>query len=236
VGVGRQRLGREPAGHGGDVGRRQALRDLRHAVGRMGFAQAGLPGAELADQVVARQAQQAGGRRVHAGHAHPVTGGAGRQLARRVALAHQAFAVGQLLARRLGGRRWRVGQVQAGKVLRDVAQVGITQVVKQVAHAVVLAPAVAEVQQLVVEVTGRLARDAREEAVVGGAAFGAVTAGAGLQPLGQGVGHGVFRRRRLVGGLGAGQRSGQAGRQQGEGERGRHGTMRQMPVTAGGGV
>ena len=45
--------------HGADVFGRQAARDLAHAVGLMGLALAGAPGAELGIEVVARQAQQA---------------------------------------------------------------------------------------------------------------------------------------------------------------------------------
>ncbi|MCY1313629.1 hypothetical protein D9M70_641720 [compost metagenome] len=65
--------------------------------------------------------------------------------------------------------------------------------VEQVAHAGVVAPALAKVQQLVVQVIRRFAGDAREVAGIGGAALLAVAQGAGLQALSQGVGHGAQR-------------------------------------------
>ena len=88
-----------------------------------------------------------------------VAGGAGRQLARGVALQRQPLAL--LPAgprRRRAGAAARVGQVERREVLGDLAQVGVAQRVDQVDHRPVAAPAVAEVQQLVVEVTARACR------------------------------------------------------------------------------
>ena len=200
MGVGGQRLRREPGGERAHFVGREALRDLRHAVGRVRVAQAGLPGAELADQVVARQAEQAGDGGQHAGERVAVAGCAGGQLARRVAAPDQRLAARELLARRVDGLRRRVGQIQAGEMPGDVAQVGVGQVVEQIGHAGVLAPTVAEVGELVVQIVGRFARYAREIAAVGGAALFAVAQGAGHKALGQGVGHGTKR-------LGGGRRT-----------------------------
>lgn len=59
-GVPGERLRGEPGRNRGDVFRCQALRDLGHAVRPRRAALAGLPGAQLAVEIVARQAQQAG--------------------------------------------------------------------------------------------------------------------------------------------------------------------------------
>ena len=82
-GLGRrgQRLCRQPAGDGSDIFVGQAAGDLGHAVGRVGTALAGLPGAELPVQVVARQAQQARYLGCHAGQGRAV--GTGRRPAGR---------------------------------------------------------------------------------------------------------------------------------------------------------
>ena len=166
---------------------------MGHAIGRKGLAQAGLPGTELADQVVARQAQQAGHGGIDAGQGRAVAGGAGGQFARRIAAADQRLTAREFVSLCFRGLGWRVRQIQPGEVARDVAQVGVAQVVEQIAHAGVVAPTVAKVQQLVVQVIRRFAGDAREVAGVGGAAFLAMAQGAGHHALGQGVGHGVQR-------------------------------------------
>ena len=51
-------------------------------------------------------------------------------------------------------------EVQPGEVAGDLAQVVVRQVLDQVVHGRVVAPPLAEVEQLVVEVAGRLAGDA----------------------------------------------------------------------------
>jgi hypothetical protein len=52
--------------------------------------------------------------------------------------------------------------VLAREVIRDLVQVIIRQVLDHPGHQRILAPAVAEIAQLVVQVAGRLAGDARE--------------------------------------------------------------------------
>ncbi|MCY1537844.1 hypothetical protein D9M68_733550 [compost metagenome] len=158
------------------------------------MAQAGLPGAELSDQVVARQAEQAGDGGLPSCERFAVAVRTGGQLARRVAAPDQRLAARELIAGRID-RLWRrVRQIEPREVLGDLAQVAVGQVVEQRGHALVLAPAVPEMLQLVVQVARGLARDAREIAGTGGAAFFAVAQGAGHHTLGHGVGHGARRR------------------------------------------
>lgn len=95
-------------------------------------------------------------------------------------------------------RRGRQGREMAG----DLAQVGIGQVIHQVGHERILAPAFAEVEQLVVQVAGRLTANAREVAVVDRIAAridARVACGAGDQALGQRIGYGLRRRMRRTG-------------------------------------
>lgn len=54
----------------------------------------------------------------------------------------------------------------------------------QVRHRGVLSPTLSKIDQLVVQITGRFTRDAREVAVVGRAALLTVAGNAGLHPLG----------------------------------------------------
>jgi hypothetical protein len=82
----------------------------------------------------------------------------------------------------------------AGKIFRHRLQIGIGQKLQQIVHRRVFAPAAAEGEQLVVEVTGRLARKAREIDVAGTFALVAVTGRARLHPRRHGI-------RRLVGRL-----------------------------------
>ena len=81
----------------------QPLRDLRHAVGRLGAARAGAPGAELRVQVVHRQAQQPGHVRAHAGERRAVAGLAGGNVACRIALLRQRLRPGAAWRHRRGG-------------------------------------------------------------------------------------------------------------------------------------
>lgn len=81
--------------HRTDVVGGQPLGDLGHAVGRLGVALAGLPGAQLADQVITRQAQQAGQGKLHTREARAVAGAPGGQLACSVALLRQHLPAGQ---------------------------------------------------------------------------------------------------------------------------------------------
>ncbi len=66
-----------------------------------------------------------------------------------------------------------------GEVTGDLVQVGVGKMIKQVSHQWILAPAVAEIGELVEQIALRLAGDARIKAVAGGAAFLAVAGGAG---------------------------------------------------------
>jgi hypothetical protein len=115
-----------------------------------------------------------------------VAGAAGGKAARRVAL-----GTSRARPRRSAGdsaaARARIGQVEAGEVGGDLAQVGVVERRQQIRHQRIGAPAVAEVQQLVEQVARGLAGDARVVAVGRGPALGAVAAGAGEQALRHGV-------------------------------------------------
>jgi hypothetical protein len=135
---------------------------------------------------------------------------AGRHSARGVALPHEDLAAHRRRGGRLTPLRRRIGQVQRRKVLRDLAQVVVGQVLDEVGHRRVAAPPLSEVDQLVVEVARGLAGDARKEPFVGGPALPTMTGGAGLDALRDRVGH----LQRL-----AARRGGQAGlRRRGAGE------------------
>ena len=107
---------------------------------------------------------------------------------RGVALAYQRLAACDLVGRRTDRLRRRVGQVQRREVVGDLVQVLVRHLLDEVRHRRIGAPAAAEVVQLVVQVARRLARDAREEALLRRAPFLAVAGAAGLHALGQGVG------------------------------------------------
>ena len=199
------------------AGERQR-RDLGHAVGRERLALAGAPAAELLDEVAARQAQQAGDRGQHARHRSAVALHAGRDAPRGVALAHQAFAARDLVGRRAHRLRRRVGQVLRGEVVGDLVQVGVGHLLDEVGHRRIGAAPAAEVVQLVVQVAGRLAGDAREVALLRGPAFLAMAGRAGLHALGHGVRNG-WRRTGHCSGHAQG-RDAQAGAPQQRGERG----------------
>jgi hypothetical protein len=108
---------------------------------------------------------------------------AGRDVAPCIAARRQQLAL--LQRGRIGCRRPRqpVRQIDGGKILRDLQQVSVRQRVHQAGHQAVVAAAVAEVEQLVVQVARWLAREARVKAVGAGAAFLAVTGAAGQRAL-----------------------------------------------------
>ena len=95
----------------------------------------------------------------------------------------------------------------------DLHQVGVAERVYHARHQAVVAPPVAEVEQLVIEVAGRFAGQAGVVAVGAGAALIPVAGGAGEHTLG----HVVFETRRGL--RAAAQAPGQQ-RQQQEGESG----------------
>jgi len=80
-----------------------------------------------------------------------------------------------------------------------VGQVGVGQVGQQVVHRHILAPAIAEGHQLVVEVAGWLSRQARKIDVFHAAAVGAIASGAGLYPRFHGFGNAVGSCRLRLG-------------------------------------
>ena len=112
---------------------------------------------------------------------------AGRQRARRVTAPDERLAALAQRRRPAGAGGGGYGRSSAGEVLGDLAQVGVVEEREQVVHQLVVAPAVAEIAQLVEQVAGRLAGDARVVAVGRGSAFLAVAAGAGEHALGDRV-------------------------------------------------
>ena len=171
----------------------------------------GAPGAELFDQVVGRQPEQPRHRRRDAGQRRAVAGAAGRDAARGVALQREPLAQAQACRVGTQWRRGRIRQVERGEVLGDLAQIGIAERCQQLGHRRVRAPAVAKRLQLVEQVAGRLAGDARVVAVARGAALLAVAAGASEHALR----HRVLDARRG----GRGGRSGRGSRSRRLGER-----------------
>ena len=148
-----------------------------------------LPRAELTDQVVAWQAQQAGYGGAYSGHGVAVALHTGRQVALLIAVLHQHLAALDCTCRRVHRLRSGIGQAQTGKVAGNFMQVCVRQVVHQMGHGGISAPPFAEVDQLVVQVAGWFTGNARKVARVGGAPFFAVAHRAGLGTLGDGVGH-----------------------------------------------
>ena len=159
----------------------------------MGASLACLPCAQLSVQVVTRQAQQAGHVGGNARHGGAVALDAGGDLSVGVTCQHQLLAFCQqrgILPGRCGGG---VGHVKVGKILRYLHQVSIAQRRNQLRHQPIVPPPFTKVQQLVVQVAGRLARQARVVAIRCRAALRAMAAGTGQRALG----HGVFKRRGL---------------------------------------
>ena len=173
----------------------------------MGAALRVLPGTQLRVQVVQRQAQQPRHVGLHAHELLAVALGASGQAARGVALQDQLPAFCQTLGGDgVVGRGGRVRQLQLGKVQRHFAQIGVGQGVDQTGHQVVVAATLCEIAQLVVQVTGGFARQARVVAVGPGAALLTVAGGAGAGALGHVVG-----KWRRAGGLRVGQASPKCG-------------------------
>ena len=114
---------------------------------------------------------------------------AGGQLARHVALLHQLASALQHLRPSLGRRGWRIGHLQPGKVGRNLAQIVVCEVLDEVAHLRITAPPLPKIDQLVEQVTRRLAREAREKSLLRGAAFLAVAGGAGQHARPHGAVH-----------------------------------------------
>ena len=104
-----------------------------------------------------------------------------------IAAPHQCFARRKHRCR-LGRRgRRRIGQLERGEVVGDLAQVGVVEQRQQSAHQLVVATLVAKVAQLIEQIAGRLAGDARVVAVARGSAFATVAARAGEHALGDRV-------------------------------------------------
>jgi hypothetical protein len=179
----------QPGSHRADVGQAQASGDGGHAIGRAGMPAAIAPGAELGADIVARQAEQAGNGRCNASQCRAMARRAGRQIAATVPLAHQLRAARQDLGRDGRRLRRRVGWMQCRKIGGDFLQVGVRLMRDHVDHERILAPPLPKIAQLIVEIAGRLAGDARIVAIAGRAAILAVAGGAGKDPLGQSIGH-----------------------------------------------
>ena len=111
-----------------------------------------------------------------------MAGHAGRQPARRIALTDQPFASGELRGIRLRRSRRRIRQRLAREPDRDLQQVGVGQVLHQVAHRCVGAASLPEMDQLVVQIARWLAGDPREIAFSGRPSFSTVAGGTGLHP------------------------------------------------------
>ena len=172
-------LRRQPRRHRAHIIGREFLRHVGHAIGRLRAALAGLPGAQLAVEVIARQAQQARDGRRHARHGAAVARHTGRNAPRGIALLHQHAATLQRRCGRLRRRRWRVRHVLRGKVRRHLAQVVVGQVFDEVAHLRVAAPPIAKVEQLIGQIPRRFARDARKVPLWRGPALFAMARRAG---------------------------------------------------------
>ncbi len=171
---------------------------------------AGLPGAELPVQVVARQTQQPRHGGLNARECRTVTAAAGSDAVGRVAQADQRFAPLQQRRTCPGDLRRGIGRFQPGKVAGNFAQIAVAQVLQQTRHQRVMTAPFAKADQLVVQIAGRLAGDAGQIALIAGSAFIAVASGAGPHAFGQRVGHRPGRRLR-------GRRAGQAGYEQQDG-------------------
>ena len=192
----RLRLRAEPRCDGRHVARHQLRGHVGHAIRCVGAAGPVAPGAQLGGDVLRIQPEQAGNTGIHAAERLAVAGGAGRDLSRGVTLRHQRLPARK---QRSGCRsyRCRVGRREFRVVLGDLAQVGVREGGNHVVHDRRLPPAVAEIQQLVVEVPGRLARDAGVVLVSPEAfAVPAVAGGAGGNALLERVGNGATRRRK----------------------------------------
>ena len=120
-----------------------------------------------------------------------MAGHAGRHIGLAVAVERQLAAARQLRRANLQRLRRRIRGVQAGEMLRHRLQIVVRQVAHHVDHHRIGAPALAEIDQLVVEIAGWLAGDARIVAVAGGASLVAVAASAGSCTLGHRVRNGL---------------------------------------------
>src|SRR3954469_61151 len=185
---------RKPGCDGGDVPLGHVTGYELHAIRGFRGASAITPAAELGADVIGAQAEQAGDAGLHTRQSRAMTAHASRNVAAGIAAGGEQLTVREdVLADFARRRRWK-RRVLTGKIFRHRLQVGIGQEFQQIVHWWVFAPAATESEELVVEITGRLACETREVDVAGAFALVAMTGRAGLHPR-------RHRIRRLVSGL-----------------------------------
>ena len=173
----------QPARQGADVAGVELAGNLAHAVWLGGMALAGLPATQLCTDVVGGQAQQARHGRQAACELQAMAQGAGWQALGRIALGGQLVAALQFAAAGAWFGRHRERHGLCREILRDVLQVAVIQCFEQTCHEGVVTPPNAEVDQLVVQVGGGFARQARVVAIGPGTPLLAVAGGAGPRAL-----------------------------------------------------
>ena len=161
--------------------------DDLHAVGRDGRAVAVAPGAQLRGDVVGAQAEQTWDCRLLAGEMRPMTIGAGGNLALGVALGDKRLAQRQHILGGLGHilRQWRV---LAGEIVGNGMQIGVRHELQQIVHRRIFAAAVAEGDELIEQIAGRLARQPRKIIVIGALAVVAMARRAAEHARGDRIG------------------------------------------------
>ncbi len=182
-------VAREPRGYCGDVLVGQLHGDRVHAIRRERVACARTPGAHLPRDIARVQTEQAGNARLLAGHARAMTRDARGNLARRIALRHEPLTGGEHRGRDVGVIGIRIGRLKIGEVLADLVQILVGQKCDQVTHRRIGTAAVAECDELIEQIVGGLAGDAREVIVIEALTLHAMTRGAGAHALVHGRRH-----------------------------------------------
>lgn len=149
-----------------DIFGTQALCHQRHAIWPQGMTCTAFPGANLADQIIARQTKQTRRGRLHAVHGAAVAGNAGRNPLVRIAVIDQHLTRGTCCARQIE-RLWRrIRWMLLGEIPGDFLQIGVGQ--------------------MLLEIADRFAGNARIITIVGGTALQAVASG---EELFEGIRH-----------------------------------------------
>ncbi len=157
-----------------------------HAVGLFRLSCTYPPGDQLCRDIAAVQADQAGDAGLDSRQPFAVTRDAGGYAGRRVAAVDEALPHEVARLRGLDGGLLLHGL--RGKIAGEFGHVVIVRIGEQIIHRRITALPVAKILQLVEQISGRFAGDAREIEILRALAMSAVAGGAALRARLQGIG------------------------------------------------
>ena len=102
-----------------------------------------------------------------------------RNIARCIAIKNKLASAFACRRRELAGLRWGIRRIKCRKMVGDFFEIGVGQIGHHMRHRRILATAIAEMPELVIEIAGRLTSNTRKKSFAGRPAFFAMTRGAG---------------------------------------------------------